>query len=324
MSRPGTGDRGREDGARHGVRVCFLTDSPGHPVTAATADLLRPAHRVEFLDPDGGADRPPAERAGPSALADVYLLKAHTPRALALARFLEGHGASVVNTAAATGLCQDRSLTAGAAVRAGLPFPRTRTLAALADQDPRAGDLVYPLMVKSRHNRRRDLVTRVDDPERLRELAAARPDEPVVLQDFTANSGWDHKLWVVAGEVFTGVRPGDAGAPSPGRTPAPVLPRPPASWLSLALRVGEVFGLDVYGVDLPDRDGPPVIVDVNAFPGIRGQAGAPRALAALTLRAAAAGPGRRGPGTRPAPAPRTGPAAASARLRTRTHEGPDL
>jgi ribosomal protein S6--L-glutamate ligase len=54
--------------------------------------------------------------------------------------------------------------------------------------------------------------------------------------------------------------------------------------------VGEVFGLDVYGVDLLDAGGgAPLIVDINAFPGIRGQAGAPEALAALALRTAARG-----------------------------------
>lgn len=51
---------------------------------------------------------------------------------------------------------------------------------------------------------------------------------------------------------------------------------------------GAAFALDVYGVDVIDAgDGTPLIVDVNAFPGIRGQGGAPEALAALALRRAA-------------------------------------
>lgn len=49
-----------------------------------------------------------------------------------------------------------------------------------------------------------------------------------------------------------------------------------------------MFALDVYGVDVIDTGGgTPLIVDINAFPGIRGQAGAPEALAALALRRAA-------------------------------------
>jgi ribosomal protein S6--L-glutamate ligase len=61
----------------------------------------------------------------------------------------------------------------------------------------------------------------------------------------------------------------------------------PDGWVELARRVGRVFGLDVYGVDVIDAgDGAPLLVDVNAFPGIRGQAGAPEALTALALRTA--------------------------------------
>lgn len=49
-------------------------------------------------------------------------------------------------------------------------------------------------------------------------------------------------------------------------------------------RVGEVFELDVYGVDIIETgDGAPLIVDINAFPGVRGQSGAPEALVALAL-----------------------------------------
>ncbi|MFD0527211.1 hypothetical protein ACFQ1I_08035 [Kitasatospora arboriphila] len=42
----------------------------------------------------------------------------------------------------------------------------------------------------------------------------------------------------------------------------------------------------MYGVDILDTPDGPLIVDVNAFPGIRGQAGAPEALAALATAAA--------------------------------------
>lgn len=203
------------------MRVCLLTDKPDHPLLAAVASALAEAeHRVTFLDPDTGAASP-SQLVAPDDLADVYLLKAHTPRALALAHFLEALGARVVNSAAATELCQDRSRIAAVAEDAGLPMPRTRTLDALSEAlhgaDP--AESGYPLMVKSRHSRRADLVARVDGPDGLRDLASKWSDEPVVLQEFVANSGWDHKLWVIAGEVFTGVRPAPVGAPRTARGP---------------------------------------------------------------------------------------------------------
>ncbi|MFI9202688.1 RimK family alpha-L-glutamate ligase [Streptomyces sp. NPDC053048] len=267
------------------MRICLLTPTPDHPLLAATTALLTPRHEVEWLDPaatDGFPD--------PGGLADVYLLKTRTPRALALARFLEEHGAPVLNSAASTGLCQDRTVMAEVALRAGLPFVPTRTEPSLRRLEA-AGEPAHPVVVKSRHSRRHDLVARVDDAARLRELAERWPDEPVVVQPFTPNSGWDHKLWVIGDEIFAGLRRSELAVGGPDKRTRTLAPEElPAGWPEVVRRVGEVFALDVYGVDLLDAGGgAPVIVDINAFPGIRGQAGAPEALAALALRTAAGG-----------------------------------
>ncbi|MFJ6795153.1 RimK family alpha-L-glutamate ligase [Streptomyces sp. NPDC091268] len=256
------------------MRVGLITDDPGHPLLAATAALLAPAHGVQVVDPAAplGAARDPA---------DVYLLKSHTPAALALARDLEGRGAPVVNSAAATALCQDRAAMAELAVRAGLPFAATRSVDALGAWAAGAS-LDSPVVVKSRHNRRADLVARAEDTAGLRALARDWPDEPVVVQPFTANSGWDHKLWAIGDRVFAALRRSELSPE--GRGPTLPLAELPPGWAELTLRVGEVFALDVYGVDvLATADGAPLIVDVNAFPGIRDQAGAPEALARLAL-----------------------------------------
>ncbi|MFZ3492686.1 ATP-grasp domain-containing protein [Streptomyces sp. 5.8] len=258
------------------MRIGLITDNPGHPLLSAAAGLLRAAgHGVELLDP-GAPD------AAAGAPADVYLLKAHTPSGLELARRLERLGAPVVNSAAATTLCQDRTLMAELAVRAGLPFAGTRTVGALAPWAAGAAP-ASPVVVKSRHSRRADLVARVDDTVRLGELADLWPDEPVVIQDFAPNSGWDHKLWAIGDRVFAALRRSELSPE--GRGPTLPLPRIPEGWADLTRRVGEVYSLDVYGVDIiATSDGSPLIVDVNAFPGIRDQPGAPEALADLALR----------------------------------------
>ncbi|MFI5671664.1 RimK family alpha-L-glutamate ligase [Streptomyces sp. NPDC051704] len=265
------------------MRICLITPEPGHPLLAAATALLEAAgHRVESLDP-GAAD------AAPGHLADVYLLKARTPRALDLARELERRGAPVVNSAAATALCQDRTRMAELALSGGLPFAGTRTYGSLAVWAAGAPLGGTPLVVKSRHSRRHDLVARVDDGGRLRELADAWPQEPVVVQEFAPNSGWDHKLWAIGDRVFAALRRSELAPEGRGPT-RPLAPDElPPGWADVVRRTGEVFSLDVYGVDLIDTGGgTPLIVDVNAFPGIRGQAGAPEALAALALDRAAA------------------------------------
>ncbi|MFF8593532.1 RimK family alpha-L-glutamate ligase [Streptomyces sp. NPDC015220] len=269
------------------MRIGLITRDPGHPLLAGTTALLAPGHEVETLDAETATDVP-----GP--LADVYLLKARTPRALSLARALERRGAPVLNSAAATALCQDRTAMAERARRAGLPFAATRTWPTLARLAAGA-EPPWPVVVKSRHSRKDDLVARVDDAARLRELAAAFPREPVVVQEFAPNSGWDHKLWAIGDRLFAALRrselaPGEQGPAQP-LDPGSL----PEGWSALVHRVGEVFALDVYGVDvIDDGDGAPLIVDINAFPGVRGQSGAPEALAALTLaRAGTGSAGRR-------------------------------
>jgi ribosomal protein S6--L-glutamate ligase len=160
------------------------------------------------------------------------------------------------------------------------------------------------------------------------ELAAAVrgwADEPVVVQDFAAGDGWDHKFWVIGNRVFAGLRrpPGVTGGEGSGqsaerhgtteaagrpprtkRTTRPVdVPRPASSdpagkgtvelplesvapgWAGLVLRTGKAFGLDIYGVDVLATPDGPVVVDVNAFPGFRGVAEAPAALAEFTAAA---------------------------------------
>ncbi|MEU3461432.1 alpha-L-glutamate ligase [Streptomyces sp. NPDC006733] len=253
-------------------RVCFLTDKPDHPLLTSTAALLTRDHRtrVSFANPATLAesgDEP----------ADVYLLKSHTPQAIRLARTFERRGARVVNSAAATELCQDRVLMAETALAAGLPFPVTRDVVPLSriTAPPPSG---HPFIVKSRANRRGDVVARIDTADDLRELARKWPDEQVVVQDYTTGDGWDHKLWVIAGRVFTAVRP----SPLEKRINTTNHPPPPREAMDLARRAGEAFALDVYGVDvITDAAGRPLIVDINAFPGFRGGEGAPQALAAL-------------------------------------------
>jgi ribosomal protein S6--L-glutamate ligase len=253
------------------VRICLVTDRPDHPLLADARKLLTPRHRVIAHDPDTDPGLPPA---------DVYLLKARTPKALAFAERAERSGARVLNSAAATRMCQDRVRMAESAWAADLPFPATHAYASPARLLATWPGL--PLMVKSRHSRRGDLVVRVDDLDALRGIARQWPDEPIVAQEFVDNGGWDHKLWVVDGHVFAGLRRTALDGPAETKAIAP--DDLPPGWADLARRVGAAFDLKVYGVDILEVDGEPSIIDVNAFPGMRGMVGAPEALAALAVR----------------------------------------
>jgi glutathione synthase/RimK-type ligase-like ATP-grasp enzyme/aminoglycoside phosphotransferase (APT) family kinase protein len=277
------------------VRVCLLTDAPEHPLLAALSNLLGGRRGIAVVGV-GPVDRVPA--------ADLYLLKAHSSQVVALARVVESRGGTVVNSADATELCQDRVRMAERARSAGLPFPETHHLARLSDlgawlAGSAAPDL--PLVVKSRASRRRDLVTRLCRAVALRSLEADWGDEPVVVQDYVAGGGWDHKLWVIGSRVFAGLRRStlDGGAASPTRLLDPR--RLPPDWLDLTRTVGDAFDLRIYGVDILDTARGPLIVDVNAFPGFRSVPGAADVLAAFVRRSGRATTarhsGRSAPGT---------------------------
>jgi ribosomal protein S6--L-glutamate ligase len=61
----------------------------------------------------------------------------------------------------------------------------------------------------------------------------------------------------------------------------------PNEWAQVALEIGRVFELRLYGVDLLMTARGPLIVDVNAFPGFRGVHGASSALVAMVEQLAA-------------------------------------
>ncbi|NUP30736.1 MAG: hypothetical protein HOU01_03350 [Streptomycetaceae bacterium] len=206
---------------------------------------------------------------------------------------------------------------------AGLPFPVTRVFAGRRGvvewAETRGGDS-RKFVLKSRHSRRSNPVPVVGTPRELAAAVMAWADEPLVVQDFADGDGWDHKFWVIGDRVFAGLRlppegvAGASGPPDPSAAPGPSGPTSttnpadppftakrtvelppdavPSEWSALVRRVGDAFGLSVYGVDLLAASSGPVVVDVNAFPGFQGVTGAPEALAELAAEVVAAAESR--------------------------------
>jgi ribosomal protein S6--L-glutamate ligase len=261
------------------VRISLVSDRPEHPVLSAALAELDVRHRVAVLSVEG-ADPAALAAQEARALADVYLLEAHSPAALDLARRLERCGGVVVNGSAATGACQDRVLMAGRLAGAGLPCPRTWSVPTLGRARRLLAALHFPLVIKSRVRRPGDLVTQVHGAEEMEALMPRWGGEPVILQQHEDNDGWDVKLWVVGGHAFAARRPTPlvAGA---SREVVPIAGGLSAAWVTATLRVGREFDLSLYGVDLLVTARGPVIVDVNAFPGYGGVPGAAAALAAF-------------------------------------------
>ena len=105
-----------------------------------------------------------------------------------------------------------------------------------------------------------------------------------MLQEFAAGDGWDNKLWVIDQHIFAARRrtPLEANA---SREDFPIPPEElPRDWAHIAMEIGRVFNMRLFGVDLLITGRGPMIVDVNSFPGFRGVPGAVQALVTLVER----------------------------------------
>src|SRR5437879_6654801 len=149
--------------------------------------------------------------------------------------------------------CQDRVLMAQRMKEARLPWPHTWSFPSLEDelgQHSLLSALPFPLIIKSRHSRRGDLVAKLHNVEQLQALAGQWNQEPFILQGFAHGDGWDIKLWVIDQQIFAARRrtPLDANVPTEDFP----IPREklPSAWRSIALEIGRVFNLRLYGVDI--------------------------------------------------------------------------
>jgi ribosomal protein S6--L-glutamate ligase len=269
------------------MNICLIVDNPDtrrHPVIGVLLQKLSTRHGVRLLDVRGLTSADAVAQEERRELADVYLLKSHAVQALDVAYRLEQRGAVVVNRWSATAACQDRVLMAQRMCGAACPWPQTWNVGTLQDvlgREDVLATLPFPLVIKSRYSRRGDLVVKVHSVEEVRALAPRWRQEPVLLQEFAGGDGWDIKVWVIGQQVFAARRRTSLEPPTVKEDFPLVAGDVPNEWAQVALKIGRVFGLRLYGVDLLMTTRGPLVVDVNAFPGFRGVHGASSALVAL-------------------------------------------
>jgi ribosomal protein S6--L-glutamate ligase len=272
--------------------ICLIMDNPEtphHPVIAVALQQLSATHTIRLLDVRPLTDAEAIAEEEKYPLADLYLLKSHAPQALAVAHVLEQKGALVVNSWASSVACQDRVLMAQRMRDANLPWPYTRSfssLGSLLTDREKLASLPFPQIIKSYYSHRGDLVDKVDNIEQLEALEAEWKQEPIVLQEFAAGDGWDIKMWVIDQQIFAARRRTPL-EPNASKEDFPIAPEElPGEWVHIAMEIGRIFNMRLYGVDLLISEQGPMIVDVNGFPGFRGVPGADSALVTLVERIA--------------------------------------
>ncbi|MEW2547665.1 hypothetical protein AB0910_18150 [Streptomyces sp. NPDC047002] len=285
------------------MRLCFLVEEQyrhdGMPVEVM-GRLTDWGHRVDVVRP--GSSLVPVSEAVRAGSHDAWVLKTVSGGpGLTLLEAAAAVGLTTVNDARAIRGVRDKALAAAIGRSRGLPVPvtwaaaRWQTLAEIPAAE-------FPLVVKPAAGSSGRGVHLVRTQERLRELAANRADEGLLIaQPYVRNPGTDLKVYSVAGELYATER---ASPLHPART-APerrvALPREVAA---IAARVGEVYGLDLYGLDVLLGPDGPVVVDVNDFPSFRQVPDAASRVARAVLRLARAG-GAAGPTPAVPPGPVT-------------------
>jgi ribosomal protein S6--L-glutamate ligase len=198
---------------------------------------------------------------------DLYVLKSKTELALSLAGALDALGAAILNPFSVAMRCRDKVVATKILQEAGVPTPEAFVAARPADLGPalREGSL----MVKPHRGSGGRGVRVVRTKDELTSLPSS--NGVIFAQRYHQPQGCDHKIYRIGNQVFGVERVW------PPRTYEEKLGRafdPSPEEREIALRCGEAFGIDLYGIDIVISDGRPYVVDISSFPGFKGVPGA--------------------------------------------------
>jgi ribosomal protein S6--L-glutamate ligase len=221
------------------------------------AELRRRGHEAVVIDPDAVC------RVGSGdwlSGIDVIVPRGRSLTLLGLVELAERRGLPVVNGRSAIASVHNKLDMAVALVAAGIPTPPTfaASLERLAHAVP-AG--AYPLVLKPTFGDNGRGLMIAHDAE---ELARLSWPEPFALaQQLVPSDGFDLKLYGIGDDVWAIRSPSPLTSPTAGeRRPAPLTPE----LVALARRCGELFGLELYGVDCVETTDGPLVIEVNDFP----------------------------------------------------------
>lgn len=246
------------------MRFCFIIETKyrNESMPMVVADqLLQWEHEVDLLEPDKTV----------TCLADLtkqnydaYILKTVSDGpGLSILEAAEAVGIPTINNSGSIRLVRDKAIATAVVQAHGLPTPLTYFVAhpGLLKQIP---EEYYPLVVKPTNGSSCRGIYRVDSPDDLATLEISEAHDSFFLaQRYVENTGFDIKLYVIGRKVYA------VAKRSPLHPEVEVDKRPIPLTLELrklALHVGKIFGLSIYGLDIVETPHGPVIVDINDFP----------------------------------------------------------
>jgi ribosomal protein S6--L-glutamate ligase len=265
------------------MKICFLMEPP-RSSTSVTYEILN------GLKSSGANVEVVTERSGLIDLEnfkfdyDVYLFKSHSPLAESLAAAAHYRGARLLNEYPATMKVRDKVLTCTMLLQAGVPTPRTFVTDSIETLRPIVKEI--PIVVKPYRGRRGQGIEVCKTEAEFDALLARRANEVVddgddgggedgtalgdrliFAQEYEEHEPYDYKAYAVGGYVHAIKRI------FPAKTKEEKLGTPVGEDPELERLVrqcGEVFGLQLYGVDLVKTPKGYSVIEVNCFPGYKG------------------------------------------------------
>ncbi len=254
------------------MRFCFIVEEQYRqdPMPMVVADqLLQWGHTVDVLEPQETVTC--LSTLGTQGY-DAYVLKAVADGpGMSILEAAEAIGIPTINNSRAIRLVRDKAVAAAFAHAHGLPMPKTyfvahpRLLAQIPQED-------YPLVVKPSNGSSCRDIYRLNSPSDLEIFQAMEPGESFFLaQRYAENTGFDIKIYVTGREVYAAIA---KKSPLHTEVQEKFIPLTP-TLRKLALDVGKIFGLDIYGIDVVETAHGYAVLDINDFPSF---GGVPRAV----------------------------------------------
>ncbi len=255
------------------VEARYLVQSqPSGMIRALKAE----GHRVEVIDPQTDAYVLGDDRWLEGF--DVALGRGRSNALLCLLAWAESFGIPVINREAAIASVYDKAEMSVILARGRIQTPRTffGSIASLARQ---VSEGFYPLILKPIFGDNSQGLLVVSSPE---EMAGIEWRDPVALaQSYLPTDGYDVKLYGIGNEVWVVRKPSPFNKPVEpitGKSEAELLPLTP-ELEALGRRCGQLFDLELYGVDCILTEEGPLVIEINEFPNYTGVPEADRRLA---------------------------------------------
>ena len=249
------------------MRFCFIIEEQYRhdPMPMVVADqLLQWGHTVDLLEPQ---ETVTCLSTLTEEGYDAYVLKAVADGpGMSILEAAEAVGIPTINNSRSIRLVRDKAVAAAFAHAHGLPMPPTYFVAhpRLLKQIPLED---YPLVVKPSNGSSCRGIYLLKDPEDLTELEIAEAHDSFFLaQRYAENAGFDIKVYVTGREVYAAIA---RQSVLHGETKERFIPLTPAL-RKLALDVGKIFGLDIYGIDVVETPQGLAVLDINDFPSFGG------------------------------------------------------